>query len=617
MNPDTQKDLAEQVADILKNLANTHKMSDEEKYQHIEVFMEDQRYIELEDNDKEAVIEMAKHLLKMGVIKKNAKELQILTQIEQGLVVNNVQRNVEILFEVQPFFYNSSRFFFFWNLQKLCWEEVDEVDVMNCIDTKLKLTGQTTKGHIKSEYLETIKRVGRLHAPKDCPPNFIQFKDKVCDINTGKVFLATPEYFYRNPIPHDIGKSTATPVIDRLITDWVGEKYLSTVKEIIAYCTYNGYPLHVITVFTGNGSNGKSTLIKLMYRFIGKENVVGTSLHSLVENRFETYSLWGKKIAAMGETDFGVMEKTDLIKKLSGEDMIKYEAKNKDGFSDINTAKLIVSSNSLPQSTDNSDGFHRRWLIIEFDKQFPLASDVLAQIPDEEYDNLGAYCINVLPELLKRGEFSNHGTIQQRREKYVLVSNPLPIFIKKFCEVSPNDWVSASQIFTLYVQVLNHNKRRIVNRKEFNKNMAEEGFEYSRIHKTTYGEDFNGFAYLGLRLRPDWQLLDKSLRNESENAGKENEIVTDVINVTGFQTSSLRRGVVSNVVTTVTNITETPDIVDKDILVSKLVSAFGELDFLTKEELIELIGDQVFTSARFQGLIMETKPDVWKLAGGN
>ena len=147
--------------------------------------------------------------------------------------------------------------------------------------------------------------------------------------------------------------------------------------------------------------------------------------------------------------------------------------------------------------------------------------------------------------------------------------------------------------------------------------MAEEGFEYSRIHKTTYGEDFNGFAYLGLRLRPDWQLLDKSLRNESENAGKENEIVTDVINVTGFQTSSLRRGVVSNVVTTVTNITETPDIVDKDILVSKLVSAFGELDFLTKEELIELIGDQVFTSARFQGLIMETKPDVWKLAGGN
>ena len=72
----------------------------------------------------------------------------------------------------------------------------------------------------------------------------------------------------------------------------------------------------------------------------------------------------------MGETNFGVLSKSSILKKLTGGDMIGFEIKGKDPFDDYNYAKIIIASNSLPPSDDTSEGFYRRWNIINFGNKF-------------------------------------------------------------------------------------------------------------------------------------------------------------------------------------------------------------------------------------------------------
>ena len=68
----------------------------------------------------------------------------------------------------------------------------------------------------------------------------------------------------------------------------------------------------------------------------------------------------------MGETDFNEMKKTSMLKKLSGGDLIGFEYKRKDPFEDKNYAKITISTNNLPSTSDKTIGFYRRWLIIDF-----------------------------------------------------------------------------------------------------------------------------------------------------------------------------------------------------------------------------------------------------------
>ena len=105
----------------------------------------------------------------------------------------------------------------------------------------------------------------------------------------------------------------------------------------------------------------------------------------------------------MGETNFGLLSSTSLIKQLTGGDKIGFEKKGKDPFSDYNYAKMIIASNSLPTTQDTSDGFFRRWLIIDFPNEFEEGKDIVSDIPDIEYINLGKKVMGILPKFLNKG----------------------------------------------------------------------------------------------------------------------------------------------------------------------------------------------------------------------
>jgi len=416
--------------------------------------------------------------------------------------IDNYMTNALLFYNRQPFFYDKTGMFWFWVTNK--YEQVDDTEVMNKLDDVLGFMGQTVNSKLKSNYLEAFKRVGRKHIPMDAPIKWVQFNDYAYSLNSNKVYKVEPNYFFTNPIPWEVGKTEETPILDKLFTEWVGEKHLNTLYELIAYCCYRDYPIQLLFCLVGSGRNGKGCFLKVLDKFLGGDvNVTSTSLDLISGNnksRFESFRLFKKLVALMGETNFGLLTNTSLLKQLTGGDKIGFEKKGKDPFTAYNYAKIIIASNSLPTTQDTSDGFFRRWLIIDFPNEFPEGKDITNIIPEEEYHNLAKKVVNILPKLIEVGKFTNQGDIAHRRMKYILSSNPFPLFISKCCIRDDSSYVSYNELYTSYIKLLKCLKKRRISRKEFKSALEDDGYwieKTSHLFEESYKSALN---IEGLRL---------------------------------------------------------------------------------------------------------------------
>ena len=378
-----------------------------------------------------------------------------------------------------PYFYDTAKIWWLWNLKELKWEVVDETAIL--IMVKNGSRANTIKATEKSEIVEAMRQYGREQKPMDIKKTWIQFKNKIYDYMSGEKFDVTPNYFVTNPIPYEINGNDKTPVMDKIFEEWVGKENITKLYEILAYSLIPDYPLHRIFCFIGAGMNGKSKYLQLLRKFIGTSNVCSTELDNLLLSRFEITKLHKKLVCQMGETDFNEMNRTSIIKKLTGGDLIGYEYKNKNPFEDVNYAKILIATNNLPATTDKTIGFYRRWMIIDFPNQFTEAKDILGDIPEKEYDNLATKSLKILKELIEKREFTNEGSIEDRMKNYEDHSNPISKFIKEECSTgNAGDFETKNSFENRLNKWMENNKHRKMTGHAINKWMKINGFEEGR-----------------------------------------------------------------------------------------------------------------------------------------
>lgn len=403
-----------------------------------------------------------------------------------GVYRNNFEM-VQELQKIIPIHFDESRNFWAWQPIEKYYKRIDKTDIINRTS---KETGEyVVDSTMYAEVIRAAEITGRDRQLKEVNKNWVHCKDYVFDISTKNQFEATPEYFYPAPIPHKIGLDEATPTIDKLFKDWMGED-ATKLYEICAYCLIDAYPIHRMFILFGRGRNGKGQFLNFLERFIGEENTISTDLELLCESRFESSKLYKKKLATIGETDFNAIKNTGKLKMLTGDDKIGGEFKGKELFNFHNTAKIVIASNGLPESMDKSDGFNSRCVILEFKNQFDEGKSIIESIPEIEYENMLLKCLNMLPRLLERGRFTNEGTIEEKAQKYEKLSNPFPVFKEKELIEDINADCPVWVIKELYEAYCVKNGYRKLGNREFTQQLKKEGFEtkykwYGKHHWST------------------------------------------------------------------------------------------------------------------------------------
>lgn len=386
--------------------------------------------------------------------------------------INDFNRKIEEVIKKIPLYYDKNKIWYKWNTEEFKWEIIDETEILLNIREETNIAN-ISQNFIATQIINALKIESRKQKPKELRKTQIQFKNKIIDIQTKEEMEATPKYFSFNPIPHKIGKTNNTPTIDHLLIQWVGQENIIKIYEWIAYQLITDYPIHRVIILNGSGSNGKSTLQELMRRFLGKNNYTTGDFENVFVRRFGTSILYRKLSILMPEADFGKLEKTATFKSATGNDPILIEFKNKNHFIFNNYAKATISTNSIPITMDKTDAFYRRIIVIDFPNKFTEKYDILATITEEEYENLAKKCLEILPKLIQKGSFDNEKTLEQKREEYEKLSNPLTTFLEEEIIENGEEAIPKREFLNKANKWLKQKGHRALTNKEISKLLRE------------------------------------------------------------------------------------------------------------------------------------------------
>jgi P4 family phage/plasmid primase-like protien len=362
--------------------------------------------------------------------------------------------------------------------------------------------------YYENETIEAIKDLSyQENIPSEPAEHLIPFKNGIYDIRKDNLRPFDSKYFFINKLGVNYNpENKDCPDIDNLFKQVVSKKNIVTLKEIIAYVMYRGYPYPKAFMLYGNGANGKSTYCQVVRKVIGNENVSSISLNTLIYNTFGTSRLYGKLINISPEMSYNVLKKTDTLKQLTGKDLVTAEKKFKDEFQFVNYAKLIFIGNEIPYSEDKSFAFFRRMFLIEFPKRFEIKIKadpfIIEKIPEEEFEALAYQSINTLKELEKNlFTFTRHKRTEEIMREYESLSDPLGIFLEEFTEGEPESDIPVKNFNFEFKKYQKENGLRQWTDLQISKIMSQKGYIKKTLRVSTNIEGEYRFykAYLELK----------------------------------------------------------------------------------------------------------------------
>ncbi|MEM2281866.1 MAG: phage/plasmid primase, P4 family, partial [Candidatus Bathyarchaeia archaeon] len=311
----------------------------------------------------------------------------------------------------------------------------------------------------KPYHLTTLREIVQGLTFKDNleepPPNLVCFNNGILDINTMELKPHSPEYFFRNVIHADYNPDAKAEKFLKWLEEVLpDEEARKCIQEMFGYCLYRAYPLHYLFFLVGNGRNGKGTLMRTLIGLLGRENCASVPLERLPE-RFQTTNLIGKLVNIVSEPKTTLVT-TEIIKMLTGEDLISAEFKGKQKLIQFtNYAKLIVVANRLPPVNDTSLAWWRRVIVIEFPVTIP-PEKIIKNIEEqwlnspEERSGIVNWALEGLHRLLKNCCFTQSKTMIETVELYKRWSQPVQYFLDKYCMYGPNLWISKKALYEAY-----------------------------------------------------------------------------------------------------------------------------------------------------------------------
>lgn len=271
--------------------------------------------------------------------------------------------------------------------------------------------------------------------------SFVAVANGILNIETWELEDFTPDIVLKNKIPINYVKGAYSEVTDKTLNKIAcqNKELRKVMDEIFGYCLYRTNRFGKAFILTGQGSNGKSTFLKIIRGFIGEENTSSLDLKDL-SKQFKNAMLFGKLANIGDDISREFIKDNSDFKKLTTGEAITVESKGRDPFSFQNYAKLIFSANEAPRINDNSDGLLRRLMLIPFNAKFtPQDDDFDPDIEDklmtpESLEYMLQTAVVALKRLLKNKGFTKSNVTEQELNQYKIHNNPILGFLD---EVNP------------------------------------------------------------------------------------------------------------------------------------------------------------------------------------
>jgi putative DNA primase/helicase len=208
---------------------------------------------------------------------------------------------------------------------------------------------------------------------------YLGMKNSILDIETLTEQSYTPNFVISNRINIEYNVNAYSKLMDDTLNKvcCYDPEIRALFEEMVGYTLYRANTMQSCFILTGEGSNGKSTILNCIKKLVGKQNYTSLDMRELDE-QFKPAEMYNKLANIGDDISAKYMESSSVFKKVVTGESFMAQRKYGQPFQMECYATQIFCANELPQVQDRSDGFSRRIIIVPFNAKFTK--------DDPEYD---------------------------------------------------------------------------------------------------------------------------------------------------------------------------------------------------------------------------------------
>lgn len=286
--------------------------------------------------------------------------------------------------------------------------------------------GQETSSHYRSNVKNIITNHRDIQIDENDfkhPKLLIPFNNGVYDLEEDEFKDYKPEHHFTFKYEAEYKPELENNDVERFIEEIAPESEDKRKKlhEIAAITIAPWRVKELMPILFGKGANGKNQYVKVMKKIVGRDNYHVTKSKRISNDIFESASIHEAEMLFVDE--FQHVSNPEDFKRLTDDDQNK-RAMHQQSETVDTSVQPILAANELPTINDDSDGFYRRWQIIDFNQKFTEEDDgnpdrMNPTKLEKEYmskEAIDSYATSLIPHLKDVLE-TNKITNQQKRSK--------------------------------------------------------------------------------------------------------------------------------------------------------------------------------------------------------
>jgi P4 family phage/plasmid primase-like protien len=280
----------------------------------------------------------------------------------------------------------------------------------------------------------------------DPPRDRINLGNGILNLKTMALEPHSPDFLFPNQFDVAWDPKAECPLTDKFLNDILHPDEVIVFYEIVGYLLTPDTDFQTAFLLHGLGGNGKSMFLEIIKHILGKRNYSTLTLHRLEGNNFAAYGLVGKLANIEADLSDNVLPGSQLFKSVVGGDAITVEKKYADAQDGVKlNARMVVSCNRYPRSRDNSPGFFRKWLVLDFTKRNFAGADANARVHATkllepifaEAPGILVKAVKALQELQRRGQFTETERMKAAKSEFKCLTDSVSAWLDENTITAP------------------------------------------------------------------------------------------------------------------------------------------------------------------------------------
>lgn len=299
------------------------------------------------------------------------------------------------------------------------------------------------------------------------PPSVINCQNCEVWINDKTGHIKTtphrPSSYLRSVILSQFDDSAECPRFTKYLEETFGlleqtDEMVDYIFELLGYILQPRKNLAAWWLLYGRGANGKTVFLDILTSLVSPDNTLPRSVHDFCDTNRNSHalaSLVNKSLVIDDDLDTSQKLPSGALKKLSELKLLEANPKNKDAFSFVSHASIVIASNNWPHTSDLSLGFLRRVNIIPFNRILPPEQwdiNLAQRIIDTELPGILNRALEGLVRLRKRGRFTEPVDCVKAKHEWLRSINNAVEFLTRGTFESPKAVTKDKELYEAYYE---------------------------------------------------------------------------------------------------------------------------------------------------------------------